>query len=39
MFMSMLEAVQGTAPGRPHGESDVETIAEDGTRRMFSQAQ
>jgi hypothetical protein len=31
--MSMLEAVHGTAPGPPHGEFDVETIAEDGARR------
>ena len=32
-FMSMLEAVHGTALGPPRGEFDVETIAEDGTRR------
>jgi hypothetical protein len=31
--MSMLEAVHGTALGPPRGEFDVETIAEDGTRR------
>jgi hypothetical protein len=34
-FMSMLEAVHGAAPGPPHGEFDVETIAEDGTRRSI----
>lgn len=33
-FMSMLEAVvHGTAQDPAHGEFDVETVAEDGTRR------
>ena len=31
--MSMLEAVRGRAPDSPSSEFDVETVAEDGTRR------
>jgi hypothetical protein len=33
VFMSMLKAVRGRAPDSPGSEFDVETIAEDGTRR------
>jgi hypothetical protein len=31
--MSMLETVRGRAPDSPGSEIDVETVAEDGTRR------
>ena len=33
VFMSTLQAVHGTAPDLPCGESDIEAVAEDGTRR------